>query len=112
MAFPPRRSATIALVARIDRPAFQPRAADRIDARLARDPGGGLEFFQEYRSGKVVALRIADLGGGLQVGEFLERFDAFRDHRHAERLAQRLDRPQDTLAARALVNVGDERTVD
>src|ERR1700687_6144307 len=105
-------SAAVAIAARIGRASFQQRAAGRTDAYAAEDPNRRLEFFKENRPGKIEALRIADLGGGLQIGEFLEGFDAFRDHGHAKRLAQRFDRPQNALAARALMDVGDEGAVD
>jgi hypothetical protein len=71
-----------------------------------------LQFLQENRLGEIIALRVADLGRGLQIGQFLEGLDAFGDHGHAERFAERLDGAQDALAARALVDVRNEGAVD
>ena len=64
------------------------------------------------RPREVIALGVTDLGRGLQIGQFLEAFQAFGDHGHAERFAQGLDRPQDALAARTLMDVGDEGAVN
>ncbi len=58
------------------------------------------------------ALRVADAGGGLQVSQLLERLDALGDHGHSQRKADRLDRLQDALAARTLMDVRDERPID
>ena len=69
-------------------------------------------ILQEERLGEVVALRIADAGGGLQIGQLLEGLDTLGDDGHAQRMAERFDRPQDALAARPLVNGRDERPVD
>src|SRR6267378_5771066 len=107
-----RMSAAIAIGARIDRAAFLQRAACRAGAPVAQDPNRGLEFFEKNRPGEIVTLRIADLGGGLQIRELLERFDALCNDGHAEGFAQRFDRPQNALAAWAFMNVGDERSVD
>src|SRR5580704_15231531 len=68
------------------------------------------QVFHEDRPGIIVALRIADTRGGLQEGDLFQGFDAFGDHRHAERLAECFDGLQDALAARALVNIRDERS--
>src|SRR5260370_26759448 len=65
-------SAAIAFAARIDRSALRRRAARRTDARVAHDPNRRLEFFKKNRPGKEKTLRIADVGGGLQIGEFLQ----------------------------------------
>ncbi len=62
--------------------------------------------------GEIIALRVADLGRGLEIGELFVGFEPFGDHGHAERLAQGFDRAQDALPARALMDVGDEGTVD
>src|SRR5450631_1017165 len=105
-------SAAITLVARINRAAFLVWTARSTGARVAQDPNRRPEFFEKNRPGEIVALRVTDLGGGLQIGKFLEGFDALRDDGHAEGFAQRFDRPQDPLAAWALVDVGDERPVD
>src|SRR5260370_39664983 len=105
-------SAAITLVARVNRAGFLVRTARRTGARVAQDPNRRPQFFEKNRPGEIVALRVTDLGGGLQIGEFLEGFDALCDDGHAERFAQRFDRPQDPLAARALMDVGDERPVD
>ena len=114
-AHPPARVDSAAIAARrARRPGGFP-ARGRL-AELTRDslqdPDHRLEFFQENRPGEIIALRVADLGGGLQISQLLEGFDAFGDHGHAERFAQRFDRPQDALAARALMDVGDEGAVD
>src|SRR5580692_9061196 len=58
------------------------------------------QIFHEDGPGIIIALRIADTGGGLQEGDFFRGLDTFGDHRHAERLAERFDGPQDALAAR------------
>ena len=47
-----------------------------------------------------------------QIGEFVLRLDPFDHHRRVQRLADRLDRPEQALVARPLVDRGDERTVD
>ena len=96
------RSAAIAFGARIGRAALLRRPACQTGARLAGDRDGRLEFFEKDRPREVEPLRVADLGRGLQIGQLLEGLDAFGDHGHAERFAQRFDRPQDALAARAL----------
>src|ERR1700757_2330828 len=88
------------------------RATGKAHARLARERGGALELLEEDRAGEVIALGVADLGRGLQVGEFLEGFETLRDHRHAERFAQGFDRAQNALAARTPMNIGDEGAVD
>src|SRR5687768_13845156 len=105
-------SAAIALAARIDRTAFLRRTACQTGTRFAGDGYRRPQLFEKDRPREVVPLRIADFRGGLQVGEFLERLDTLGDHDHAERLAQRFDRPEDALAARSPVNVGDEGAVD
>ncbi len=79
---------------------------------LSRQPAVGLHLLEKHRLREIIALGVADLGGGLQVGELLEGFHAFCDHGHAERLAQRFDGAQHGLAARPLVDVRDEGTVD
>src|SRR5258708_33896554 len=69
---------------------------------------GAGRFREKERFGEVIPLRVADPRRRLQIGELLERLDPFGHDCHAERMAERLDRPQDALAARALVNGRDE----
>src|ERR1700687_4706239 len=76
-------SAAVAIAVRIGRAAFQQRAAGRTDAYAAEDPNRRLEFFKENRPGKIEALCIADLGGGLQIGAVLQGFHAVLGPRHA-----------------------------
>src|SRR3954447_25869851 len=106
------KSAPIAAAACVGLAVFLHRSTCEAHARFACKRRRGLELLQEDRAREVVALRIADLGRGLQIGELLEGFDALRDHGHAKRLAQGFDRAQDALAARPLMDVGDEGTVD
>ena len=47
----------------------------------------------------------ANSGGGMQVSQFFVSLDALGYDRHAERVAKRLDRPENALTARALVYV-------
>src|SRR5258708_4259670 len=70
------------------------------------------QVFHQNWPGEIVTLRKSDARGGLQESGLFQSLDAFGDDRHAERLAERLDRLQDALAARALVDIGDERSVD
>src|SRR5271155_4011641 len=104
--------AAITVATGIRRAIFLQWTARQADTRLAGSGSGRLQLLEEDRLGEIIALRVTDPGGGLQIGEFLEGFDALGDDGHAERFAQGLDRPQDALAAGALVNVGDERAVD
>ncbi len=48
----------------------------------------------------------------LEIEQFFKAFDAFGDHRHPQRGAERLDGAQHDLAARPLVNFRDEGAVD
>src|SRR5882724_4669931 len=107
-----RTLAPVAAATRVGDAILLDRAARKARSRFARERSRRPQFLEEDRPGEIITLRVADLGCGLQVGQLLERFDALRDHGHAERFAQRLDRPQDALAAWALVNVRDERAVD
>src|SRR6266700_4509558 len=105
-------SAAIAFALRMHWTVVLGRPAGEADPRLAGERSGRPQLLQEDRSCEVVALCIADLGGALEVGQFLEGFDALGDDAHAERLAQGFDRAQDALAARALVDVRDEGAID
>src|SRR5207237_1615861 len=105
-------SAERAIAARIGRTVFLQRTTCQSASRFARGPNGGLELFKKNRSGKIKTLRVADFAGGLEIGELLEGFDALGNDGHAECFAQRFDRPQNSLAARTFMNVGDEGPVD
>lgn len=61
---------------------------------------------------EVVTSGEADLGRGLQIGEFLEALDAFSDNDHSQRATEGFDRAQDTLVTRSFMNVGDEAAID
>ena len=99
--------------ARIGRARLFGLTAGEVGAGIARNAAGcRLQVIQENRPREVEALRVSDPGRRLQVGQFLEGLDAFGDHRHAERLAQRFDRPQNALAARAHMDIRDEGAVD
>ena len=63
-----------------------------------------MEVIEKERFGKVEALAITNARGRLQIDELLEAFDAFRNHRHPERVAQEFDGFEDALTARPLVN--------
>ena len=62
---------------------------------------------EEERLGEIEALAISYAGRTLQISQFFESFDAFGDHRHPKRMADRLDGFQNALAAWTLVNVRD-----
>src|SRR3954451_11048576 len=82
----------------VGRARFRCRTAGDVAAGVAVGrPGKRAELFQENRLGEVKPLGIADLGRGLPIGQFFDRFDAFGDHGHAERFAQGFDRPQNPL---------------
>ncbi|MGY3122593.1 hypothetical protein ACVWXQ_006530 [Bradyrhizobium sp. S3.14.4] len=97
---------------RIALPVLLRRAVGHAGTGFAGGGGGELELLQEDRPGEIIALRVADLGRGLEIGQLLVGFEAFGDHGHPERFAQGFDRAQDALAARTLMDVGDERAVD
>src|SRR6267154_1693634 len=105
-------SAPIAAAARITGAVFLRRAACETAAGFAGKRNRRRELFEENRPREIIALRVADLGRGLQIGQLLEGFDALGDHGHAERFAERFDRPQNALAARTLMDIGDEGAVD
>src|SRR3954465_7250595 len=102
----------ISVRAGIALPVLLRRAVCDAGACFAGDRRCELQLLQEDRPGKIIALRIPDLGRSLEVGELLVGFDAFGDHGHAERFAQGFDRAQDALVARALMDGGDERAAD
>src|SRR3954465_13262544 len=89
------RSSSIALAPRIGRAIGLGRTARQADPRLTCQRSDRSQLFEEDRPREIVALGIADLGGGLQIGKFLERFDTLGDHGHAECLAQGFDRAED-----------------
>src|SRR3954466_4454389 len=79
---------------------------------VAEGPFSFCIVLEEERLRKIEALAISNAGRALQISQFLERFDAFGDHRHPKRVADRLDGFQDALAAWTLVNICDERAID
>jgi hypothetical protein len=85
----------------------------RLDASFACLRTARLDdVFQQEGLGEVIALRIPDARGGEQIRKLFEAFDALGDDRHTHCLAYRFDRPQNALAARPLVDIGDERAID
>src|ERR1700684_1858020 len=104
--------AAMAVGTRIRLASFLHRPARLADACFADNRRDQLQLFQENGPGKIKTLRVANPGGRLQVRQFLKRLDAFRDHGHAQRLGERFDRPQNSLAARAKMDIADEGTID
>jgi hypothetical protein len=61
---------------------------------------------------EMIALRKTYARCSQQICELLEGLDALRQHRHSERFARRFDPLENTLAARAPMNIGNEGAVD
>jgi len=104
--------AAVAVGAGTSRTIFLHGPTPRAGASFTHRGPTRFDIFEKDGLGKIKALRIFYPRRCLQISELLEFLDAFRDHRHSQGIAKRFNRLEDTLAARTLVDIDDERPVN